>query len=70
MLSFSQALEHLKCYQCVARLCWDRGTYLQISQDKQWIGIMDEYGELDFWNPRHLDLLADDWILIGFIFQT
>lgn len=70
MLNFSQALEHLKRNQCVTRFCWDRNTYLRISTDKQWIGIMDEHGEFDFWNPRHLDLLADDWVLVGFFFQT
>lgn len=72
-MHFGQAIEHLKNGGKVAREGWNgKGMFLALQRPSAGSEMGEPYiylktvkGSLVPWNPNNLDMLADDWVVVG-----
>lgn len=67
-LNFSEALNHLRWGERVARRKWREGQFIQVdytSEPKAHIFYHDEFGNEDDWEPSDRMILAEDWYVLG-----
>ena len=76
MMNFSKALNHLKRGRKITRKTWVKDTtkgdcWLEIQNPKEgdveytYISVVTANGHTLWWQPEHVDLLAEDWIKRG-----
>lgn len=65
-LNFSDALNHLRWGERVARRTWIPGEYIMIDYHEQppYIVFYNEWGNVDEWWPSARMILAEDWYVV------
>jgi hypothetical protein len=65
-LNFSDALNHLRWGERIARRKWLPGEYIQMDYngDRTTIFFHDEYCADDDWEPSPRMILAEDWYVV------
>jgi len=66
-LNFSDALNHLRWGERVARRKWQEEEFIQIDYNVSpaCLFFHDEWGNEDDWNPSERMILAEDWYVLG-----
>ncbi len=77
-MNFGQAIEALKTGSRVSRAGWNgKGMWLGLQRQPEdlvtklhpYIFMSDVNGVLFPWNPNNLDMLAEDWGVVGTLVQ-